>query len=37
MEVSFKTFIGDEIKGLIVRELVEIRSVKRPLWRDKKL
>lgn len=37
MEVSFKTVIGQEIKGLVVRELVEIRMVKRPIWRDRKL
>jgi len=37
MDVTFKTVIGGEIKGLVIRELVEIRMVKRPIWRDKKL
>ena len=37
MEVSFEMVIGDRIKGFPVRELVEIRTVKRPVWRDIKL
>lgn len=37
MAVEFKTLLGSEIPGLVVRELVEIRWVKKPVWRDKKL
>lgn len=37
MDVSFKMVIGEEVRGLTVRELVEIRMVKRPIWRDRKL
>ena len=37
MEVSFKTFMADEISGLPLRELFEVKMVKWPVWRDKKL
>ena len=37
MEVLFVTVLGHEIQGFPVRELVEIRTVKRPVWRDCKL
>jgi hypothetical protein len=37
MEVSFETVMGSEISNFAVRELVEIRMVKRPVWRDIKL
>ncbi|CLP85743.1 Uncharacterised protein [Mycobacterium tuberculosis] len=37
MEVEFKTLVGAEIKDIVLRELVEIRMVKRPVWRDRKL
>lgn len=37
MFVEFKTLLAVEISGLMVRELVEIRSVKLPLWRDTQL
>lgn len=37
MEVSFKAVMGDELKGMVIRELVEVKMVKRPVWRDKKL
>lgn len=37
MAVEFKTLLGSEIPGLVVRELVEIRWVKKPVWRDEKL
>jgi hypothetical protein len=34
IEVEFKMIIGSEIKGFKVRELAEIKMVKRPVWRD---
>lgn len=34
MAVEFKTLLAREIPGLVVRELVEVRLVKRPIWRD---
>lgn len=37
MVVEFKTFLGNEMVGLVVRELVEIRTVKKPIWREKRL
>ena len=37
MEVSFEMILGDKLKGLVIRELLEIRTVKRPVWRDKQL
>jgi hypothetical protein len=37
MQVSFETVMGSEIRNFPVRELVEIRMVKRPVWRDIKL
>ncbi len=37
MAVEFKTLLASEIPGLVVRELVDIRWVKKPLWRDKTL
>jgi len=37
MAVEFKTLLAREIPGLVIRELVEVQWVKRPVWRDKKL
>ncbi|MBC7149835.1 MAG: hypothetical protein H5U22_10680 [Rhizobium sp.] len=37
MAVEFKTLLAREIPGLMVRELVEVRLVKRPIWRDVQL
>ena len=37
MEVEFKSVMGADILGLQIRELVEIRMVKKPIWRDRKL
>lgn len=37
MVVEFKTFLGNEMVGLVVRKLVEIRTVKKPIWREKRL
>lgn len=37
MAVEFKTLLAREIPGLVVRELVEVQWVKRPVWRDRKL
>jgi hypothetical protein len=37
MVVEFKTMMANEIPGLVVRELVETRWVKKPVWRDRKL
>ena len=37
MEVEFKSVMGSEIVGMQIRELVEIRMVKKPIWRDRKL
>jgi hypothetical protein len=37
MEAAFVSVIGSEIHDFPVRELVEIRVVKRPVWRDIKL
>ncbi|OHV81590.1 hypothetical protein [Rhizobium sp. LCM 4573] len=37
MAVEFKNVMGSEIAGMRIRELVEIRMVKKPIWRDTKL
>jgi hypothetical protein len=37
MAVEFKTLLALEIPGLVVRELVEVKLVKRPVWRDVRL
>ena len=37
MAVEFKTMMANEIPGLVVRELVETKWVKKPVWRDRKL
>lgn len=37
MAVEFKTLIGNEVSGLVVRELVETKWIKRPIWRDRRL
>jgi hypothetical protein len=37
MAIEFKTLLAREIPGLVVRELVEVQWVKRPVWRDRKL
>jgi predicted nucleic-acid-binding Zn-ribbon protein len=37
MLVEFKSLMGDTIVGLVVRELLEVRMVRRPVWRDKKM
>lgn len=37
MAVEFKTMMANEIPGLVVRELIETRWVKKPVWRDRKL
>jgi hypothetical protein len=37
IEVEFKMLTGGEMKDIVLRELVEIRMVKRAIWRDKKL
>jgi predicted nucleic-acid-binding Zn-ribbon protein len=37
MVVEFKSPYASENVGLVVRELVEIKMVKRPIWRDRKI
>jgi len=37
MAVEFKTLLAREIPGLLVRELIEVRLVRRPIWRDVQL
>lgn len=37
MAVEFKMLLAREVPGLVVRELVEVQWVKRPIWRDRKL
>lgn|GEM_PF-743713 len=34
MDVNFRVLIGDEAKGFPVRELVDIKLVRKPIWRD---
>lgn len=37
MIVQFKMLLASEVVGLVVRELVEVKTVRRPVWRDRKL
>lgn len=37
IRVEFKLLSAQEARGLIIRELVEIRTIRKPIWRDVKL
>jgi hypothetical protein len=37
MVVEFRTLVAAEMVGLVVRELVDVKTVRRPVWRDRRM
>ena len=37
MAVEFGTLVAAQMVGLVVRELLDVKTVRRPVWRDRRM